>query len=227
MASDAPGPAAHTRIFGREAPLAQPRRGYRFGPENLVFGDLVDGATARTVLDLGAGCGVLGLVAAARVSVPPRRVTLVERNPEMAAWSRHNAARTLGTEAVVLEQDLREATLPSAELIVANPPWFAPGAGRPSRHATTREATHAHHGDVFDFVAAGASALADGGTLWLVVPDDGTAEAIEAGGRAGLHLREVVRVYARHHGRGHRVWTAWSTDGGRCRIRSLSALTRR
>lgn len=214
-------------MFGRAEPLLQPKRGYRFGPENLVFGDLVHGARATHVLDLGAGCGVLGLVAAGRLATPPERVTLVERNPDMAAWARANAARSAPIPVEVVEADLRAAELPAADLIVANPPWFAPGAGRPSRHQTTREATHAHHGDVVDFVRAGASALADGGTLWLVGPDDDTAASVEAGTRAGLWLRQLVRVYARHTGRGHRVWTAWTHAPGPCDVRSMTAVTDR
>jgi drug/metabolite transporter (DMT)-like permease len=47
--------------------LSQPRAGYRFGPENLLLPDLLLDAPHRapsTLIDLGAGCGILGLLGA-------------------------------------------------------------------------------------------------------------------------------------------------------------------
>lgn len=231
------GPVALTTVLGYPTPIAQPRRGYRFGPENLLLPQLVRGPQEH-VIDLGAGCGVLGLLVAHGVGAS--QLTLVEREPNMAALCRHNASvylhatgsssettgsssgttgsssettesssETTGSHAPaihVAEVDLRSWHPPRASLVIANPPFFAPGNGRMSSEPTTAGATHALYGGVADFVEAAAAALAPSGCLWLLYPADHLVEALSALLSVGLGASKMVIVRARHTGRPYRVW---------------------
>ena len=54
----------------------QHKHGYRFSMDPVLLADFVSMRTAKRILDLGAGSGVLGLLLAARY--PKARATLVE-----------------------------------------------------------------------------------------------------------------------------------------------------
>lgn len=237
--------------------LREPRRGYRFAPENLVFYDLLAddlGSEFRhlqqtdaplRIADFGAGCGVLGLLALKASTTKgstSAALDLVERLDEHAELCEENARRyretapSASTPAIsVRREDLRELPgdgMPCYDLIVANPPFFAPDEGQPSRNPSTRFATHAHHGGVDAFVAAIAGTLDDEGCFYLLYPSDRVAEALAALPGYGLQVEELTLVFARHTGKPFRVWlrgghTRHVNAGASLSIRTLSALTSR
>ncbi len=158
----------------------------------------------RTVLDLGAGSGVLGLIA--HHVAHAERTVLVERNADFAAWARYNAARAEGDVEVVVA-DLREWHAPDRfDLVVTNPPWFAPGAGRVSSNPISAAATHADHGDFADFVAVAERCLSPDGAVLLAAPADAIAVVLAAALGASLHPAAITLLHARHTGRPHRAW---------------------
>lgn len=93
--------------------------------------DLQGDLAGRTVLDLGAGTGVLALAAATR---DPERVLAVERDPAALAVGRENEARV--EPGVGVDWLLADATRPplrsAADTVVMNPPF---GAQRGNEHA--------------------------------------------------------------------------------------------
>ena len=202
----------------------EPKRGYRYKAESPLIRELV-GEGAGRVLDLGAGCGVVGLSAA--LATPDATVTLVERNPTLAEFSRRNL-REHQRDGEVLEVDLRALPLGEPyDLIVSNPPYFVPGSGQPSRATMVREATHAHHGDVETFVVTGAQHLAPDGAMWVVFPAESLPRLVLSIARAGLALCEVVVLFARHKEAPFRVWCKAQHTPSRLVVRELSVWTTR
>lgn len=237
--------------------LREPRRGYRFAPENLVFYDLLaddHGSELRPhqpteallrIADFGAGCGVLGLLALkanTTKSCTPAALDLVERLDEHADLCEENARRYRESDPSanaptisVRSEDLRELRrdgMRCYDLIVANPPFFAPEEGRPSRNTSTRFATHAHHGGVDSFIDAIARTLDEDGCFYLLYPADRVAEPLAALPGYGLQVEELTLVFARHTGKPFRVWIRGGharpvNAGASLSIRTLSALTPR
>lgn len=152
--------------------------GQYFTPPQLAefAADLVaDGATGTVrVLDPGAGTGTLGL-ALARALLERREVRRVELccvESEPLACRELTAAVSAASVALgrrlvasVLDRDfleLRDATLPAFDVVIANPPYFklSPkdprGGDAPNVYAR--------------FMEAGAALLRDGGRLCFIVP---------------------------------------------------------
>ncbi|TVR04951.1 MAG: hypothetical protein EA398_00825 [Deltaproteobacteria bacterium] len=237
-------PATVRTPVGRPAlTLVQPRKGYRFGPENLLLPDILDahvrdvpspGAVPLKLVDLGAGCGVLGLIALVHLSAthPVDSLHAVERN-EVLHDCLDASVRELSDALRPLvhrhHADVRDWSAPepwTADVVLCNPPFYPPGHGRPSRHRMVHEATHALHGGVRDFLLVARSCLSASGTVLLLYPADRLAEALEACVVAGLYFAGGTIVHARHTGQPYRMWLALrpSVQGGQPMV-SLSTCT--
>jgi tRNA1Val (adenine37-N6)-methyltransferase len=201
-----------THIAGLPCPLHEPRDGYRARPENAALPYVWDQPPTHT-LDLGAGSGILGLLACA-AGAPTARATLVERHPTLAMFARTNAEQPWCADRVdVIEADLRDApSLPHADLVVLNPPFFAPGTGRPSSNDTSHHATHALYGGLEEFLWCAAAHRSDEGAIAVLYPADHVARVWAAAVPLGLVPRRVVLLHARHTGLPYRAWTLL-TDG--------------
>ena len=220
--------------------LVQPRRGYRFGPENLLLPDVLDahvhaaGHRPLKLVDLGAGCGVLGLIALVHLSAthPVDSLHAVERNDvlhDCLSASIGELSDDLRPLVHPHRADVRDWSAPesgSADVVLCNPPFYPPGHGRPSRHRMVHEATHALHGGVREFLLAARSCLSASGTVLLLYPADRLAEAFEACVASGLCFAGGAIVHARHTGQPYRMWLALrpSVEGGQPMV-SLSTCT--
>ncbi|CAM2971366.1 MULTISPECIES: METTL5 family protein [Halobacterium] len=89
----------------------------------IALADLHDDLAGRTVADLGAGTGMLGIAAATR---NPHRVLAVERDPDAVAVGRANEPRV--EPGVGVEWTVADATRPplaAVDTVVMNPPFGA------------------------------------------------------------------------------------------------------
>jgi tRNA1(Val) A37 N6-methylase TrmN6 len=201
-------------LRGGRVRLRQPVRGFRAGLDAVLLAAFVPARPGERVLEAGCGSGAAFLCLAARV--PGLAVTAVERQPEMAALARENAAAN-GTAATVEEGDVADIALarrlgPVAHAF-ANPPYW-PG-GTPPPGAIRRAATHEGSAGLEAWARFLAAALKDGGTASLVLPaarfDAGIAALRQAGcgattllplaPREGQPAKRVL-VRARRGGRG-------------------------
>ncbi len=178
-------------LFAGELVLWQPDRGegYRFNLDPVLLAGFAP--EAGHVLDLGAGCGVIGL--ALLFLGKAERVTAVEIQPELARLAKKNARENqMVARFTVLRGDLRELDLPAADAAVLNPPYFAAGTGRPPPEVGRNVARHERHGTLADFAGC---ALARAPALSAIVPmaraDElrGLVRALDAG---PVREREVV-----------------------------------
>lgn len=122
--------------------LEQPTAGYRFSIDSVLLAAFAP-AAAGPVADLGAGCGVLCVLLAARGLAGP--FWALEIDPLAAACCGRNFARA-GLEGQVLVHDLsrpRDQPRPgSCALVISNPPFGRPGHGRLPPHPARARARH-------------------------------------------------------------------------------------
>lgn len=149
-ACDAPEITDDRLLEGRVR-LLQPRRGHRAGTDAVLLAGQADLRPGDHVVDLGSASGAVGLMAGARV--PGIRLTLVERDPLLAALARENLVRNGQAEAEVRNVDLfadrrtlRAAGLSGgmADAVLTNPPFFE--GGSPPSPDPGRRAAHVFSG---------------------------------------------------------------------------------
>jgi tRNA1Val (adenine37-N6)-methyltransferase len=166
--------------------LKQPRRGYRFNIDALILAEFVASSVDQPpelVIDLGCGCGVVGLLLARRW--PSCRAVLVEIQPELAQLARSNA-RDNGLEdrVQVVCADLveisrwapREGT---RTLALSNPPYYPLRKGRVSADPMVAAAKHELSCTLAQLLSAAERALPPGQSLLLIHDARRRAELME------------------------------------------------
>lgn len=183
--------------------LAQPAHGQRFSVDSLLLaGFAARFGRAQAALDLGAGCGVVGL--GLLLLEAAAGLTSLERDPAMAACARENAAR-LGLEADVtvvegdvrLVRDILDLAPESFDLAAANPPFFAPGAGRTSPHPEKNPARFEEPDTLAAFAFAAAYALKNRSRACFVYAAERLPHLLATLCAAGLEPKELLMVHGR------------------------------
>lgn len=152
--------------------LLQPEGGFRFGADALLLARFAAPVPGARVLDLGTGCGPVGLGLLLLTNTGEnRRVHGLDRDPAMVAAATANAARLgLADRFAATLCDVRAlrahaGIVPpeSVDLVLANPPYRHPRSGRrpdsPGRDAARFETD----GGLAAFAAAAAFALTNKG----------------------------------------------------------------
>jgi tRNA1Val (adenine37-N6)-methyltransferase len=199
-ATSAPLEWSEDAVLGGRVVVAQPRRGYRFTADALWLVLFCRELARGHVVDLGAGCGVVGLCLATRADVTG--VELVERQASLAACARRSVELSAPPCPVrVHPSDLRELTPGAlggpARLVLCNPPFFDLARSRAAASSEVDQARRAWHGDVAAFAQAGRRLGADGGWFAAVFPAAQRAQLLAALASAGLVVRLEQAVHPR------------------------------
>jgi tRNA1(Val) A37 N6-methylase TrmN6 len=129
----------------------------RAGLDAVLLAAAVEVAGPARILDLGSGVGTAGLCVAARLT--EARLTLIERDPDIAALAAANITdNALRDRATVVIADVTAplgrdpataALLGTADVVIANPPYASADAGTRSPD-TRRDAAQAMPPDALD-----------------------------------------------------------------------------
>ncbi len=141
------------------------------------------------VLDLGSGCGTLGLLLCARD--PACSVTGLELDPIAHQAALENIRRNqVEPRLESICGDLRQVSqrfVPgSFSCCISNPPYFSGGPA-----AALRDARREDQCTLADLMAAAAWALKYGGDFFLVHRPERLAEIISLGSRQGLEAKRL------------------------------------
>jgi tRNA1(Val) A37 N6-methylase TrmN6 len=200
-------PTTDDAFLGGALQMLQPQNSYRAGLDAVLLAaaaSILPGTGAR-VLDVGAGVGVVGLAVAWRVA--DAHVTLVERDPQLAALARANIARNqLSDRARLIEADVSRplgelselgSLVESFDCALANPPYHAHGRGTPARDSIKANANAMPDGDLDRWARFMTAMLRPGGSAVVIHKAEALPELLGAfPGRFGdlllmpIHPRE-------------------------------------
>ncbi|MFN7134578.1 MAG: methyltransferase, partial [Myxococcales bacterium] len=183
---------------GGELLLVQRRNGYRFTADALLLAEFA-AAHGGEVLDVGTGCGVVGLLLLARKK--SSRVVAVEVQPALAALARRNAELNgLTAHFEVVTADVRTEAFGGGRFahIVANPPYFRVSEGRLSPDAERAVARHEVALTLEQLALSVAALLAPDGRLSVVLPSGRRDECQALLALRGLAVVREERVARRH-----------------------------
>lgn len=191
-------PTSVDRLFRGRLVFEQPAAGYRAAIDGLLLAAFA-GRAQRAAVDLGAGAGMVSLALLAREAAP--LLVAVERDEAVAALLRRNIeANGLASRATVVVSDVEacaQARRGSADLVVANPPFWSEAHATPAQSAGARAARvgPGSDGALPAFVRAARALLARGGRACFVWPAADLAALLDAARASGLHAKRMRFVH--------------------------------
>jgi tRNA1Val (adenine37-N6)-methyltransferase len=179
--------------------LIQPRRGYRFSVDAVLLGRFIRPRPGARIVELGAGCGVISIMAARLYA--PREVVALEVQAELAQLAQRNAALNGVTVVRAVAADIRAKIAAVADgafdLAIANPPYRSAGSGRRSPDRGRDLARAESKAELRDFVAAASRYLKHGGKAAFVFTAARAAELISELRAARLEPKRIRMMHPR------------------------------
>ncbi len=183
--------------FGLE--LLQPVNGYRFSVDSVLLGRFVRLRKGQSrVFEVGAGCGVVGLILARRFS--SASLELMEIQEQLYNLCRENIRLNRLSERVrCIHGDVRKVrTIYPAENftdIVSNPPFRNPVSGRLCLDSQEALARHEILVTLKEILDASSYLLAFGGRFSIIYPAERCAELMDEMCEAGLEPKRMQAVH--------------------------------
>jgi tRNA1(Val) A37 N6-methylase TrmN6 len=165
--------------------------GFPLSTDSMVLADFVRLPKNAAVLDLGSGCGTLGMLLCARDRAC--RVTGIELDESAHQAALQNIERNgLSLRLSSICADLRTMPLPAGSFSVclSNPPYFSGG----ERHSRTPDARREDTCAPKELFAAASRALRFGGDFFLVHKPEKLAQLCHEASAAGLEPKRLRLV---------------------------------
>ena len=178
--------------------LKQPQRGYRYNIDSFFLARFAQLKKTDRVCDLGAGVGILGVLATQRYQVT--HVTAVEIQEELAKFARENIRDLdLDKSMEVWEMDWKDLPQkkprPKFDVVLSNPPYQALHAGRLPPRSGKAIAKHEIHGDMSGLLQVAKIILQVKGRLCLLYPVVRLEECLEKLKSVGLKCQRMVFIH--------------------------------
>lgn len=177
--------------------MAQPEGGYRFSLDSLLLACFARPGRGQEGLDLGCGCGVIGLALLLRQ--PDLRLTGLDIDrPSVEAAEANAAALHLADRYAPVQGDVAVwRTDRVVNFVVANPPYRPLGRGRVSQDEGRAAARFESRGDFARFARCAAVALKTRGRFTFVHLPERLPELLDGLTRAGLAPKRMRLVHSR------------------------------
>ncbi|MEZ6852669.1 tRNA1(Val) (adenine(37)-N6)-methyltransferase [Halodesulfovibrio aestuarii] len=181
--------------------LFQPEGTFRFSMDALLLARFVGAAKYRTAVDLGTGCGIVGLTML--LENEQLAVTGLELQPVLLDAAKQNAEslgvaeRFSGTLVDVGNIRASGLAAESADLVVSNPPYRRQNQGR---HAATQERTCAlfeTEGALEAFVQAASFLVKNKGAFSCIFPSERLEELVVVCSRNKLTPKRIKFIHSK------------------------------
>lgn len=186
-------------LFGGKLIVYQIKGGYRFSLDSALLAGLTYVNKGDIVVDLGCGCGVVGLILMYRY--PGIKVIGVEVQDSLYRLARVNVEENgYSDNMTVYLHDFRniEDILPSnaADLVVANPPYRRLRAGRMNPQEEKAIARHEILATIDDVFVSASYLLKNKGKIALIYPASRFDDLIVSASRHGFRPKRITIIYS-------------------------------
>ncbi len=188
-------------LFDGELCCAQHVTGYRFSIDPVLLAHFVRLKKDERVLDLGAGCGVLGLILLYRKPDSIQKLVAFELQEGLTELISQNViTNSCQNKMEVVKGDLRciadSFAASSFSSVVCNPPFYVPGSGRKSINEEALIARHQVRCNLSEILHSAAYVLKNRGRFFLVYPAEFLAVLFTQLKISGFAVKRLQTVYS-------------------------------
>ncbi len=187
-------------LFDGELFCCQHIAGYRFSIDAVLLAHFVRPAKDEVILDLGAGCGVVGLILLYRHQNNIASLLAFELQAGLVELIRENrVVNHFQDKMTVMQGDLcliKDLLAPeSFSTVVCNPPFYKEGSGRQNSETEIVVARHQVACSLLEILAA-ASTVKNKGRLILIYPSEGIGVLLSLLANYRLVCKRLQFVYS-------------------------------
>ncbi|MCO4752915.1 MAG: methyltransferase [Bacteriovoracaceae bacterium] len=148
---------------------------YRFSEDSIWLSKMaaLHGGRATSVLDIGSGCGVVGIETANLLSTVKELYLLEPQVEFLECIDKNRVLLNKDVELEVVNQTIQDLKMDkSFDLIVSNPPYFNPGHSRPSPNVNKSKCRTFDQSNLREFVVFALEHLNPGGNAFILARED-------------------------------------------------------
>ncbi len=173
--------------------IEQKNSAMKVGTDSVLLGAWAKPIGAKSVLDIGAGTGILSLMMAQKTNAV---ITAIELDENSCQDAKINFANSKWPDRIVLiNEDILEFVKKSPakfDFIICNPPFFSNGTESPSSERGT--ARHQKVLTLNELAEIGKELLTSDGKLTLILPVEEGEQFIRLAATVNLFLNRITRV---------------------------------
>ncbi len=204
-------------LFDGELIIYQELDGYRFAIDAVLLAGLTKVFEGERILDLGCGCGIVGLilikrnpaVSIAGIEIQSSLVEMVKQN--IKANKAHDSMEVFHCDMKDISEVLEPA---SFDLVVSNPPYRKLQSGRINPNPQKAVARHEIRATIFDVFNAARFVLKPKGRLALIYTADRLDDMILEAARCSFRMKELRVIYSYPGGSAKLVHALFRKDSG-------------
>jgi tRNA1Val (adenine37-N6)-methyltransferase len=194
----------HDTLFSGAVSCRQFQDGYRFSVDAVLAAHFYTPKTGETVLDLGAGAGVISLILMHRWGDAIERIQAVEYQKQLCDLAQQNFHDNgFGHRCSCLQGDVKtilDVVQPeSFSLVLCNPPYYPPDSGRKSVGEECLVARHLVTASLDDFTKAASLAVKNRGNVVFIYPAELLPALLTSLARVRLEVKHLQCVYSYPH----------------------------
>jgi tRNA1Val (adenine37-N6)-methyltransferase len=188
-------------LFEGEVVCWQHKQGYRFSIDSILLAHFTPVQTQSSILDLGAGCGVLGLILLYRHANREIRVTGIEKQTALCDLARLNIMENdlshsfnlIASDIDDIKQQLPPESFP---LVISNPPFYSTPSGRKSCDTEALVARHQQNSGLQGFVDGAAYCVKNRGRVVFIYPARLLADLIQPMVKRNIEPKKMRFIYS-------------------------------
>lgn len=172
----------------------------KVGTDSILLGALADISSARRVLDIGCGSGLLALMLAQRMAdkspqtVTQRQIVGVELDAVATEQAKQNvAASPWPTNIEVVNGDINQFNQPPFDLIISNPPYFVDSLLGPDE--IRNQARHSQSLTAQQLLIRVAQLLTQNGQFYLILPVKEAQVLMDMSEQLGSFLQQMWQIH--------------------------------
>ena len=178
--------------------IIQNKKWFCFGVDSVLLSDFAKEIhRGSSILDLGAGNGVLGLLLSAKV--PNSKITGVEVQEKVTEMARRSVQlNNLQDRIEFINANIKDVgKIQEYDAIVTNPPYKEAGTGIQNEVGTKQIARHEILATLEDFIKTASINLKDKGSMYMVNRPERLADIFEYSRKYKLEPKELRMVYSK------------------------------
>jgi len=179
--------------------------------EACLFGALIDPERATSILDIGAGCGIISLMLAQRSNGYIDAVEVHKDSFDQCAKNFFNSNWSDRLHPVFTDF-LKFNPKKKYDLIVSNPPFYE-NQLKSKKDKNINLSRHSIQLSKLQLVEKAVELLNETGKFWILLPQSEFQAFIKVASEYELHLNEKIEIYSKVHSRVLRIIGCLSKEG--------------